>query len=135
MSPRLPSARTSSPRLAGVARPTSSERRPAGGAEALEAGELRLDRDDRSRDGVDHGAAVGQHGRGARGRRRPRTGGADASAAGPQPRGVGIEPDDDLRLAPGDEAGQPVGEVRTGWTLLDEFPCVAQRVRARRVSR
>jgi hypothetical protein len=31
---------------------------------------------------------------------------------------VGVEPQDDLRLALGDEAGEPVGEARTGLGLL-----------------
>ena len=32
----------------------------------------------------------------------------------PEPRGVGVEPQDDLGLALGDEGLQPVGEMQTG---------------------
>jgi hypothetical protein len=86
---------------------------PAGGAEALEAGELRLDRDARRAGGVDGERAVrrdrdgGALGRGpVRGRRR--------LGLRPQTCGVGVEPQDDLGLALRDEGVQPVGEVQTG---------------------
>jgi hypothetical protein len=89
------------------------ERAPAVGAEALEARELRLDRDAGRAGRVDGCLAV----------RRDRDGGALArgSVRGrrrlglrPEPRGVGIEPQDDLGLALRDEGVQPVGEVQTG---------------------
>jgi hypothetical protein len=86
---------------------------PAGGAEALEAGELRLDRDTRRAGRVDRERAVrrdrdgGALGRGpVRGRRR--------LGLRPQTCGVGVEPQDDLGLALRDEGVQPVGEVLTG---------------------
>jgi hypothetical protein len=85
------------------------QRRPPGGAEQLEARKLGLDRDARVRGGVDEGKAVCAHSarsrahgigdiRGCCGRR------------GPQRRRVGIEAEDDLRLARGDPRRQGVPE-------------------------
>jgi hypothetical protein len=89
------------------------ERFPAGSAEALEAGELRLDGDAGRARGVDRRGAVGADGgggalSGCAGRFRGRGG------LGPQAARVGVEPQDDLGLALRDEGTQPVAEVRTG---------------------
>ena len=105
------------------------EGEPAGGAEALEAGELRLDRDAGGAGGVDQRAAVHEHGGGrlGGGGRRARgvrgVGGADerdgealALLAGglarvrPQAGGIGVDPEDDLRLAGRDRGGEPIAE-------------------------
>jgi hypothetical protein len=86
---------------------------PAWGAEALEARQLRLDRDAGRPGRVDgrlamrrdrDGGALGR--RPVRGRRR--------LGLRPEPRRVGIESQDDLGLALRDEGVQPVGEVQTG---------------------
>ena len=116
MSPRLPSASTSRP-ASRAASQSPCERSPARRAEPLEAGELRLDRDAGLAGGGDHRAAVRRDCGGrllggaalARGTRR---------GGGPEPRRVGIEPEDDLRLAPLDEARQPVREARPGRRLV-----------------
>jgi hypothetical protein len=93
------------------------ERRPAGRAEALEAGQLELDRDAGLLRRVDHGAAVRRYrSRGALTWSTP--GRRCAQRVGPQPRRVGVEAQDDLGLARDDELGQPIGEMRTGWTAL-----------------
>ena len=76
-----------------------SERVPARHAEALEACDLGLDRDARGARRVDHRAAVG---------------GDVGAGLRPELRRVGIEPQDDLGLAAGDEARQPVAEGRPG---------------------
>ncbi len=87
------------------------QRLPAGRAEALEARDLELDRDDRGGDGVQDGAAVGGDG----GRRAD--GGSAVSglargiAGGPEPRRVGVQAEDDLGPPLGDGGGQPVGDV------------------------
>jgi hypothetical protein len=89
------------------------ERAPAGRAEALEAGELGLDRDARGTRGVDRRRAVrGDRGGGALGRRSVR--GRRRRGLWPQPSGVRIEPQDDLGLALGNQGLQPVCEMRTG---------------------
>ena len=127
---------------AGLARVRAGglEGEPAGGAEPLEAGELRLGRDAGGTGGVDQRAAVHEHGGGrlggggcrARGVRG--VGGADerdgetlallatASARGlvtaalglarvrPQAGGIRIDPEDDLRLASRDRGGEPIAE-------------------------
>jgi hypothetical protein len=41
-----------------------------------------------------------------------------AQRVGPQLRRIGIEAQDYLGLALGNELGQPIGEVLTGWTAL-----------------
>ena len=133
-SPRLPSASTSRPGGARV-RADGLEREPAGGAEALEAGELRLDGDAGRAGGVDQREAVGEHGGGGleRGRRgagaRSRAGGvgrvderereraraarrAPRRRSGQRRRGIGVDPEDDLGLARGDGGGEPVAERR-----------------------
>ena len=87
------------------------QRGPAGRAEALEAGELRLDGDARRAGGVDDRAAVrGDGGRGALGGRAARGRGRDRGR--PQALRVGVEPEHDLRLASRDGVGEPVAEVR-----------------------
>jgi hypothetical protein len=78
---------------------------PAGGAEALEAGDLRLDRDDGVADGVDDGAAVGEDGGGGVGGGR---------RLGPEVAWVGVEAEDDLGFAVGDDGRQAVGDVLGG---------------------
>jgi hypothetical protein len=89
------------------------ERVPAVSAEALEARELRLDRNAGRARRVDgrlavrrdrDGGALG--GRPVRGRRR--------LGLRPEPRRVGIQSQDQLGLALRDEGVQPVGEVQTG---------------------
>jgi hypothetical protein len=92
------------------------QRRPPGRAEALEACELRLGRGARGPGRVDQRPAVGHH-------RAGRTlGGRPLSGCGvhrerPQPRGVRVEPQDNLGLAPGDDGCQPVGKARPGRRL------------------
>jgi hypothetical protein len=91
------------------------ERGPAGRAEALEAGDLRLDRDAGGRRRGDQRRAVRDDDLG-----RALGGAAVAGVGGqglrPHPRGVGIEPEDDLRLALADACCEPGGEalVRDG---------------------
>ena len=85
------------------------QRRPAGGAEPLEAGELRLDRDAGRAGALDQRAAVGGDGTA----RRPRAG--VPSTVGPevlpgQLRRVGVETEADLAAALLDERRQPVRE-------------------------
>jgi hypothetical protein len=89
------------------------EREPAVGAEALEAGELRLDGDAGGRRRVDGGLAVRRDRDGSALGRRP-VRGRRRRGLRPEPRGVGVEPQDDLGLALRDEGVQPVGEVQTG---------------------
>ncbi len=74
----------------------------AGGAEALEAGELGLDGEAGGGDGVDEGAAVAEDGAGdvLRGRHH----------AGPERGGMGVETEDQLRLAAGDTRNECVAE-------------------------
>jgi hypothetical protein len=127
------------PALAGVLADVL-ERQPARGAEALEAGQLRLDGHARVTRGVDQGARVredrggrlqarddacgaragrrlaetagGVHGlRERRGKMRPRLA-RGLQCGGPQLRGIGIDPEDDLRLTRRDRVCQPVTEVR-----------------------
>jgi hypothetical protein len=86
---------------------------PAWGAEALEARELRLDRDAGRARRVDGRRAVRRdRDGGALGRRPVR--GRRRLGLRPEPRGVGIESQDDLGLALRDEGVQPVSEVQTG---------------------
>ena len=140
-SPRLPSASTSRPRARACAQTCSSASQPAN-AEALEAGELRLDGDARRRrrrrsarrQWASTAAAASsarvdarRRRRLASRRRRPaaslglarESAGASAPAprravdrGRPQLRRVGVDPEDDLRLARGDGCGEPVAEVR-----------------------
>jgi len=90
------------------------QRRPAGSAEALEAGELGLDRDAGRAGAVDQGAAVlGDSGGGA-------LGGRGALTAGPVPGQlgrVGVEAEADLAAALRNERREPIGEVRQGACL------------------
>jgi hypothetical protein len=89
------------------------QRAPAGRAEALEAGELRLDGDAGGARRVDGRRAVrGDRSGGALGRRSVR--GRRRRGLPPQPSGVRVEPQDDLGLALGNQGLQPVCEVRTG---------------------
>ena len=106
------------------------EREPAGGAEALEAGELGLDRDAGGAGGVDQRAAVDEDGGGGLrgggggagraggvGRVDERDGEALALLAdglagvGPEAGGIGVDPEDDLRLAGGDRRGESVAKA------------------------
>ena len=105
------------------------EREPAGGAEALEARELRLDGDAGGAGGVDQRAAVDEHrggglcGGGSGPGRAGGIGGVDErdrealalladglADVRPQAGGIGVDPEDDLRLAGGDRRGEPVAE-------------------------
>ena len=114
------------------------EREPAGEAEPLEAGELRLDRDAGGAGGVDQREAVGEHrGRGLERRRARRSGRRGAAltrrapwrgarAATPVPRArratagrVGVDPEDDLGLARRDRGREAVAErPRRRWATL-----------------
>lgn len=87
-----------------------------GGPEALEAGELGLDGNTGGGSGVDEGAAVSEDGRG-NGIPARDSAIADltiAASTGPRPeRGrMGVETEDDLRLALGDVRGEGVAEGR-----------------------
>jgi hypothetical protein len=89
------------------------QRPPALRAEALEARELRLDRDAGRPGRVDGRRAVRRdRGGGPLGRRAVRR--RRRLGLGPEARGVGVESQDDLGLALRDEGVQPVGEVQTG---------------------
>ena len=119
------------------------EREPAREAETLEARELRLDGDAGRAGGVHHGDAVREDGRGGvvrRGRlrggggyrRRERLGGprrvgergreatakvTPVSRGRPQPRRIGIQAEDDLRLAARHRRREPVAERHGGRRL------------------
>ena len=89
------------------------ERRPAGRAEALEAGELRLDRDAGGAGALDQRAAVGDdRGGGQLGGQRAGTGGHRPLPG--QLGRVGVEAEADLAAALLDERRQPIGEQRQG---------------------
>ena len=90
------------------------ERGPPGCAQALEAGDLRLDGHARGPGGVDDRAAV-RGDRDARTLRGAASGPARAGRAGrrgPQPHRVGVQAEDDLGLTAIDEHGQTVREGR-----------------------
>ena len=109
MSPRLASAMTSRPASRAWST-VACERRPAVGAEALEARELRLDRDAGRAGGVDQRGAVRAH-RGGRPERWRSLGGRLLERLRPQPSRIGVEPEHDLRLARRDGGGQTVAEA------------------------
>jgi hypothetical protein len=70
--------------------------------ELLEAGELRLDGEAGGRDGVDERTAVAENGAGdIRG---------PSPHPGPERGGMGVEAEDELRLAQGDTRGEGVAE-------------------------
>ena len=101
---------------ARAAAETCCERRPAGRAEALEAGELRLDRDAGVAGGADQRDAVlGDR----RGRGLGRLSGPSPDRRGSSPAGIRVEAEADLTAALLDERGEPVGEGRSGPSALD----------------
>ena len=90
------------------------ERAPAVGAEALEAGELRLDRDARAAGGLDRGAAVTRYRLGGEASPLGRIG--DERRLGPdrdrpKPGRVGVEAENDLAAALLYERREPISEV------------------------
>ena len=87
------------------------ERGPARGAEALEAGELRLDGDERRGRGLDDGAAV------------------LGEIVTPEAVGMRVEAADDLRLALRHRRGEAVAEVRGGHGCACRAPLTAPGVR------
>jgi hypothetical protein len=87
------------------------QRGPAVGTEALEAGELRLDGDAGRAGGLDQRRAVGLDG-GAGAVRGRAVVGRPRQRLRPQPGGVGVEAEDDLRFARGDELSQAITERR-----------------------
>jgi hypothetical protein len=89
------------------------QRRPPGGAEALEARQLRLDDDARRSGCVDDGGAMRGDRRGGALRRRA-VRGRRRGGLRPQAGRVGIQSEDDLGLALRDEGSQPVCEMPTG---------------------
>ena len=109
MSPRLPSAITSSPAARRVVADALERREPVG-AERLEEGDLRLDRDDVGGDRVDDPAAEA-------GERVGRLGAAEhrlAAQLDGQQVEARIEPDDELAALALDRLRKPVGEGRGG---------------------
>jgi hypothetical protein len=94
--------------VSGVADP--GQRRPARGAETLEAGKLWLDRDAGRAGAVDQGAAVGEdRGGGELGGRR---GGGRRGPLPGQIGRVGVETEADLTAALSYQRRQPIGEWR-----------------------
>ena len=84
---------------------------PAGRTEPLEARDLGLDRDALLCRGIEHQTAVRRdRAAGALGGRAVITGRGEVERAWPQPRRVGIEPEDELGTTPRDLPGQPVAE-------------------------
>ena len=88
------------------------QRRPAGRAEALEAGELRLDRDAGRAGALDQRPAVGGDGTGRQLGRRALDRGPEVGPG--QLRRVGVETEADLAAALFDERRQPVREGSSG---------------------
>src|ERR1700722_2495595 len=88
------------------------EQRPANVAQHLEASQLRLDRDTGIADRIDQRATVVQH------RHPGPLHGQDVRVVAnaldggwPQAHRIGVEAEHDLRLALGDQRGEPVAEI------------------------
>jgi hypothetical protein len=102
---------------------------PAGRAEALEARELGLDRDARGPRRVDGGSAVCGYRSGRAISGRPVCGRL-RDGLRPEPSGVGIESQDDLGPALGNQGLQPVCEMPTGRSPSVLRPAAAQPLTA-----